>query len=532
MDNITVNLLTFTGLGAADATYSIQRSRLPGPHADCVLEKVSVAGGKFITGGFTIGLGYKDSPVHVARDGYVPKLSWISKRFVVLWDEGDKRGWLVNGASALLHLVRASLEHNKVDKVKSAFLFKSEKMEEASLPYTADSAMEVLLNGKNMKLQIYPGKGEMYEETTRKGSTSEEVSKKKMTYYRFEDRVEQFYNILEKMIDHQIDIAGQSGVKLKLRARKHFEGWDFRDLATDQDPFYPRVATLQTIGKGWVDFTRAIHAITLFGRGFGEIIKPVASNPLCGHWDKVPAGKYYLAACVSDVKNIMETLDGDHTSSPMMLCRSMIWHNPERIFRGCQCMSRETAKHSDLAQVILPLKLRKILPKGSPVPLEDHGAVVFGHNWNFNWYWRDTGDPIEGTPPLPSDEVEEAPFYDSGIGSSGGSLVPDSSGDTAESGTQRAKAPEELILSKEATSSKPTKSPKESSRHPLSDPTASVSTETDDGVLPTTSIQRQDKIHLGAARQRHTGKRGKQLLRHLFEKARGLGSNTGDQSQD
>jgi hypothetical protein len=134
-------------------------------------------------------MGHREKPVHVSRDGYVPKLKWISKKFVVLWDEEDKRGWLVNGTSALLHLLRASLEHNRTDKFKSAFLFKSEEMKEASIPYTADSAIDVLLNPKNMKLEIYPEKGEMY--------------------LRLEDRVEHFYNILEKIIDHQADIAGQ-----------------------------------------------------------------------------------------------------------------------------------------------------------------------------------------------------------------------------------------------------------------------------------------------------------------------------------
>lgn len=172
----------------------------------------------------------------------------------------------VGSLTALLHLLRASLEHNRTDKFNSTFLFKSEKMKEASMPHTADSAIDVLLNRTNMKLEIYPEKGEMYDEETRCKDTQAEDMSKKKSYLRLEDRIEHFYDILEKIIDHQVDIAGPSGVKLKLKARKHLEGLDSKDLATDRDPFYPRVATLQTTGKGWVDFTRAIHAITLFGR--------------------------------------------------------------------------------------------------------------------------------------------------------------------------------------------------------------------------------------------------------------------------
>jgi hypothetical protein len=351
----------FCFTGAADASYTIDRSRLPKPHEGCVLEKVSISGGKFITGGFTFGIGCKDIPVHVSRDGYVPKLQWISKKFVVLWDEDDKRGWLVNGTSALLHLLRASLEHNRTDKFKSVFHFKREEMQEASEPYKADSAIDVLLNPKNKELKIYP---------------------EKKDYIRLEDRVEHFYDTLEQIIDHQVGVAGQGGMNLKLRARKHLEGWDFKDLVTDRDPFYPRVATLQAMGKGWVDFTRDIHAITLFGRGFGEIIQPADISNSCAHWSKLPRGRYYLAACVSDLREIMD-LDGDQKANPMKLSDNIIWHKPDKIFEPCQCAGKTWRKHSDRVQVLLPSMFRNTLPRENPIRLEDRGAVVFGHNMNF-----------------------------------------------------------------------------------------------------------------------------------------------------
>lgn len=383
----------------------------------------------------TFAVGHKEKPVHVSRDGYVLKLQWITQKFVVLWDEDDKRGWLVNGISALLHLLRASLEHNRTDKFKSAFLFKSEKMEEASDPYTADSAIEVLLNTKNRELEIYLEKGEIYdEETRRKGTPPEEVSKKKKTYLRLEDRVEHFYDILEKIIDHQVDVAGQDGVKLELRARKHLEGWDFKDLATGRDPFYPRVATLQTFGKGWVDFARAIHAITLFGRGFGEIMQPADTRNSCTRWAKLPMRRYYLAACISDLKEIMD-VHGDQKKNPMKLCDKIIWHNPDKIFEPCQCMGKTQGKHSDLAQVLLPWKFRNIFPKKNLVQLEDRGAVIFGHNVNLNWYWKDTGDPVKGEPPPP--EESETQFHDSGFGSGSGSSAAEGSGTLAGSSSQQ-----------------------------------------------------------------------------------------------
>jgi hypothetical protein len=67
-------------------------------------------------------------------------------------------------------------------------------MQESRKPCIAESALEVLLNNTNKKLLIYP---------------------KKEGFIRFEDRVKHIYNILEKLIDYQIDIARQSGVKMK-----------------------------------------------------------------------------------------------------------------------------------------------------------------------------------------------------------------------------------------------------------------------------------------------------------------------------
>lgn len=46
-----------------------------------------------------------------------------------------------------------------------------------------------------------------------------------------------------------------------MRVRKHLEGWDFVEIATDHEP-RPRVATLEAMGWGWVDFIRSIDAIT------------------------------------------------------------------------------------------------------------------------------------------------------------------------------------------------------------------------------------------------------------------------------
>ncbi|KAH0595383.1 hypothetical protein MHUMG1_06558 [Metarhizium humberi] len=417
--------------GAVDGTYDVRRSFLPHPSSTCVLDKVSLSGGKFVTGSVSITPGVRDTPIHLTRDDYVSKLEWIATKYVVLWDEGSKRGWLINGTTALLHLVRASLVHNATSKIKKAFLFKSEDMTESKRPYGADSAMDVLLDQKNKELKIYVEKVEISEKAT--GLNGEDsrsnASEKKTTYVRLEDRVEYFYHLLEKMIDHQIQIESRSGMDLKLRVRKYLEGWEFKELATRSDPLSPVVKTLPTIAKGWVDFTREIHAITLFGSGFGDIIRPAHPQTTCQIWSRLPSNKYYLAASVSDIRDIIDLDDNwikSEIPSIVQICDRLLWHVPGHLFDPCRCDGRHDQEtiHADVVQVLFPVKWKFMLRnKTTGCRLVDNlaGAVIFGHNSGFKWYWQDNGDPVQGDAcPEPVELEAGSDFHDSGIGSSDG----------------------------------------------------------------------------------------------------------------
>jgi nucleoside phosphorylase len=368
---------------------------LPRCHEGCVLEKTSLSSGKIVTGG-SFAVGYRDT--RISRSGYVDKLKWIDQRYVVFWDEESKRGWLVNGTTTLLHLLRASLEHDSTDKFSSIFLFKPEQMKEAFEPYIAGSAIKVLLDPENLALRIYPDKKD---------------------YIRFEHRVDHFYDVLEQMMDYQyyrLSTADKDKGNLNFMPRTYLEGWNFEDLARGRDPLCPRVTKLRTYGKSWVDFTRDIHAVTLFGKGFGEIIRPTAVSS-CAYWAKLPEQKYYLAAGVSDLREIMAHHGGDEEANPVQLTDSTIWHNPGSTFELCRCTEKTREEHSDFTQVLLPLTFREKLTGNIPVPMNDHAAVVFGYSSKFRWLWNDSGDPEEGEPPSPSTE-SETNFHDSGIGRS------------------------------------------------------------------------------------------------------------------
>ncbi|KAF6811832.1 hypothetical protein CMUS01_13191 [Colletotrichum musicola] len=340
---------------------------------------VSLSGGKFVSAGVGIRIGVAQTPVHIARETYFEKMKWATRRYTIFWDEEENRGWLVNGPSALLHLVLASIENDLSGKLKSNIIFRKESLEMPKNQYTTYSALEVLTNQKNKELKIHIDKVETWteEETTNKGDALPTMlTKTKTTYSCFEDRVEQIYCFLEQAMEHQTSVERQDGVDLKWRARKHLEGWDFKDFATSEDFIYPRVKTLQTFAKGWVDFAREINAVTIFGKKFGEIIP-----------------------CISDLKEAPEIVFSGNAAK---VGKRVIWHVPDDLFKPCQCTANKDGKadHSHIVQ----------------------GAVIFGYNSKFPLRWLDSGDPAEEeiheehllAPPQPREEE----FHDSGIGSS------------------------------------------------------------------------------------------------------------------
>ena len=414
-------------LGRPEANYRIGKSRLPTLGTGCALEKVSISGGMFINMGFNFGIGIKDVPLHVSRKPYVSKLRQVASTYFVFWDTEEKRGWLVNGISALLHLLRASLEHYRTDLFKFALLSQPTDISEPPVGSPGEYAIRVLLDEQNRALPLYLDKDEEYTEHEHSvGKVRASLTKRKKTYQKLQDRVEELYEILEKIIAHQVDVTGKGGVNMKSHARKRLEGWDFKDLASELDPSYPRFTTLHACGKGWVDFVRSIHAVTLFGKGFGELIRS-SNNTDCPRWTKVPKDRYYLAALVSDLRQIMEK-EGSEEASPMQLCTGISWFSSGAAFDACRCTKAPGSGHSDFVQTLWPTSLRRMLPNRERFPLHDDGAVIFGHNVTLKWKWPDKGDPIRGDPAVePAVTETEEEFHDSGMGT----IEPEDSEQTA-----------------------------------------------------------------------------------------------------
>ncbi|KAM3455626.1 hypothetical protein MY3296_002337 [Beauveria thailandica] len=385
--------------GSPDANYKIDGSRLPRSSAGFFLDQVVISAGSMITGGAVLTPGVKELPPHLTRNGTIPQLKWLSKRYIVLWDEEVKRGWLVNGTSALLHIMRASLAQSEHDDSSACLMFDKNKMNNfPDQSYKHNTAMRVLIDQGNQGLVVYPDSISQTRKTSADSGNS--TNTQTSTYFLFGDLAKKHFAALEQMIDYHSHLAGRDGINLKIRLRKHLEGWDFADLVNEIRP-QPHVATIPTLGHGWVDFVRSIEAITLFGRKFGELLQPASRTGLCDRWSSLPQQDYLLAASVADLTSIMEQY-GDPHAAPRELARNIIWHSPADTYAACPCKLSRASRHEKAAayhvgpvQVLLPSG--RLPPASGQRELEPDGAVAFGHNAIFGYRW-----PEKGTDEVPA----------------------------------------------------------------------------------------------------------------------------------
>lgn len=97
----------------------------------------------FISASFAVGM--RDKSHFVPSTRYRDLIKDIGRKYVVLFDVENERGWLVDGASALVHLARASLKDDGVDIPED---------ENASQDYDISTAMDFLRNERYLNLEI------------------------------------------------------------------------------------------------------------------------------------------------------------------------------------------------------------------------------------------------------------------------------------------------------------------------------------------------------------------------------------------
>ena len=363
-----------------------------------------------MTFGFTVGRGKKDDPLRIDPGScYRKMVGWAAGTNVILYDARDRQAWLTDGASTLLHLSRAQLSLDIFEDVDL------QKYRPPDSSAARSGCQRALLDEANRMLEVdreYLGTTE--ERTIINGACETKTVVKHRTIC-FQDMVKDNWRILNQIFSLS---KPPTGVELPTSIRKHIEGFDFVDIVHSAEGMTRRTMPLGAHGRAWLDFARAIDAITLFGIGFGQLIVPsTGSNRLCEYWNRVPKGLDYLTTSVTHLLQLRERFDGQERHyEPMELCNGIYWHRGHQLFEHCNGCT--TAQPCDRVQ---SLQTPIFGTKFNPGSMKDSlaGAVVFGKAACRPLWGKKDGSKAELLPQsqLQTEQAEDA-ILDSGIGTS------------------------------------------------------------------------------------------------------------------
>ncbi|CAG9952322.1 unnamed protein product [Clonostachys rosea f. rosea IK726] len=243
-------------------------------------------------------------------------------------DVDDRRAWLVDGTSRLLHLVRASIEQDRNHPA-----YKSKWKLPGALKLEGDDGLglsgdhgvttvEILGNPENLNVQLYIDD----VEPNASGQLIE-------VPYRLRNKVQEVLPQLEALVDKQAEIAAQDGYWIRPSSKlltKSLAGWDFWDVAGPASPIQRRIFHLQASGRGWVDYIRSIQAVTIFGKGFGELLEPEQRN-ICPNWMAVPKNNDYLGSSIATLKKIHASTN-IQPLDPGLITADIAWSSQATLF--------------------------------------------------------------------------------------------------------------------------------------------------------------------------------------------------------
>ncbi|CAJ2512806.1 Uu.00g009250.m01.CDS01 [Anthostomella pinea] len=367
--------------GTPDCNCRIKGSGLSQtPSLEVGLDKITIGISKVATANAGVVLGWRDKCINTPPgEDFQANVKFISGKFVVLYDVEDHRGFLLDGGTALLYLVRMSLIKDEKEG-----LFGDRRINDSIQLIRGDSAPRVRAMNtlwQNALLKLYFQHEEEGRSTDVKkqkfplpsNTIEEEIESVKGSWVLLRHRVSSILAMLDQAINKQ----GDMDFKLQLNSswfqnQLRLEGYDFQKLAY-HDRANVQFAMLGPNSKAWLDLVRKIQAVTLFGRGFGDIIRhsdcPDDTPYMCPDWRFVPKGAEYLAMSNSTLEDIFE--NGD--ASAWRLIDQVYMSCPQDPFGPCDRKGQRCRREHFLIN-----GQNKKGPKRELV-LPEHGAVIIGH---------------------------------------------------------------------------------------------------------------------------------------------------------
>ncbi|KAF9786522.1 hypothetical protein IL306_002720 [Fusarium sp. DS 682] len=229
--------------GDATANHNVKTSGLKKPPASIVIDRLYLEAGKDLVGGLNMSINKKEQPFWLERENDYPSLlKWIAVQPIVFYDVVDCRAWLVDGASALLHLVRISLYLDENDPESTyEWVFDATKLKDKWDGLAGRlAALKTLKTWDNLGLNVY---------VLGKQRRGDDVSETR--YSTLETRVKKILHSIEILIDRQAKVVSQDGIRISqtLDLRRNIIGFDILDVLTPLGPIHPRIKHLDRVRK-------------------------------------------------------------------------------------------------------------------------------------------------------------------------------------------------------------------------------------------------------------------------------------------
>ena len=333
----------------------------------------------------------KDKPLNSPQEGdYTDQIRFISRKFVTLYDIQDHRGVLLDGSSALLYMVRASLDSDERDGLPLLNTNDAIRLDDSKDPKRR--AMRTLFHADNIKLKLYDrhdgddvkvevkqsSEGDTFRDNTLRETKTEKIETRKAGWVYLKDRVTSIW----WMLDHAVNQESDKELRLILNKRPGkplLQGYEFVNLAHDHAA-HLQFATPKPNSKGWLNLIRELQAVTVFGRGFGDIIQhrdnTASARRICPEWKSVPKGESYLSTSNTTLESIIND-HGDFQTGHII--GDVYMDCPEEIFGSYHPENQRCERVHVLVD-----GQAKSAPR-RPLSLPKYGAVIIGHSSKSPW---------------------------------------------------------------------------------------------------------------------------------------------------
>ena len=341
-------------LGTEDADYkSIDWSKAKEAGPSLRLTGVTLGFSKMISTQLNFALGGKDGSFHYSQDGPFQKtINHAENLPVVLYDQKDRRAWLVPGLLVILHMIQ--LQNHLMPFTVGGHKVKVSPLDPSRQNH---AAKEAVTNNKSQKLY--------------------DCESNQDKDYCFRDAVLDIWSTLDRLMEREATTQATPGTPVNVARHKTLYGWEFRAVAEEDRHLKRKAQILEKTAGRWYDLVKDVDAVVLFASGFGDIIKPRSDlSGLCRKWRTLPKDKDYIAVCVPMLEKFYAKA-GHRQDHQYITSTKLQLHRGSTIFEQCAGIALWCDKCDRLQQVFHESWMT--IGRGKPLgKLEVNGCVIFG----------------------------------------------------------------------------------------------------------------------------------------------------------